>query len=390
MGNTEHVPAQFSSWMDVNVDTLLANFEHITERVSPSKVIAVIKANALGHGMRMVGLTLQEAGAFMLGVSNFMEAIDLRKNGITIGILVMNGLLPEQMKAAIEHDVSFFVFDGGSAKAANAYAASLGKKARVHLKVDTGMGRLGILPDQASEFASTISGLDSLHIEGIASHLASPYVPEHDWFSKRQYELFVKAARILDPEHRALWNLAASSGVLRFPETYLDAVRFQTILYGLSRVWPIPWPLKPVAQYKSRVVQVKALPEGHNVGYMLHHTVSRETKLAIVPVGTADALTPAHASTGTVLIGGQKCRILGICSCEMMVDVTDTNGVGVGDEVVMFGRQGEHYVYAHEFAASGESSHTNILTRIPPRVPRVYWKGGRVVATETYCELTRV
>ena len=384
--DTACVPKYYSSWFEIDLDALRYNYQYIAAKVAPSKVIATIKANAIGHGARMVGRTLQAEGVHLLAVSNFLESMDLRKHGVTAGILAMNGLLPHQMEMAIEHDVSFFVFNADAARTANDLGRKAGKKARVHLKVDTGMGRLGILPDDAPALALALRGLDWLSIEGVASHLASPYVPEHDWFSVQQYELFVKAAQILDPEHRATWHFTASSGVLRFPQAYSDAVRFQGILYGLARVWPLPWPLKPVASYKARVIQVKTLPKGHNIGYGLHYTTNRTSRIAIVPTGTVDGLTFEHADTGLVLIRGKRCHIRGICACEMMVDVTGVDGVEPGDEVVLIGRQGEDYLSAPEFAALVNTNYTTILAKASWRVPRIYFSEGKRVGIEVFGE----
>ena len=377
-------PKYFSSWIDIDLDALVYNFDYITKRVAPAQVIAVIKANAIGHGSRMVGKTLQEAGARILAVSNFFEGLDLRNHGITVPVLVMNGLMPEQMEIAIEKDLSFFGFDGQAVETANTLARKIGKQARIHLKVDTGMGRLGILPKDAPAFAEVVKSLDWVQVEGIASHLASPYIPDHDEFSMKQYELFVQACETLDPEHRAIRHFAASAGTLRFPEAYSDAVRFQALLYGLARVWPLPWPLKPVASYKAKVVQVKILPKGHNVGYLLHYTCPEDTRIAIVPVGTADGLTGEHSDTGHVLIRGKRCRIVGVCCCEMMVDATDVPDAAVGDEVVLIGSQNGTTLTAPDFAGMGNTTYTNVLAKTSLRNPKVYWKGGKLVGIDQF------
>ncbi len=388
MANTGGRP-NYSSWLEVDLDAIVSNFRYIQEKVNPTKIIAVIKANAFSHGQKMVAQALAEAGAWMFGVSNFRESTYLRDFGIEQDILVMNGLLPEEMKIAVERNVCFFVYDKQSLEAANRAGEEVGKKARVHFKVDTGMGRLGVLPKDAESLARTAAGLKWLSLEGVGTHLASAHNIEHDWFTKRQHDLFQKAASVLDPEHTMIWHFSASSGVLRFDETYHDAVRFQSILYGVSQIKPIPWPLKPAAQFKARVVQVKQLPEGHNVGYSLYYTTPRETTLAIVPVGVVDGILKSHPDGGSVLIRGHKCRIVGTCACEMMVDATGT-GVEVGDEVVMYGKQGDKFVSCDEFAEGGGGIYADIMMRIPPRVPRVYIKDGEAVAVELFCELSEV
>ncbi len=378
----EQAARYFSSRMDVDLDLLEYNVRHIEEKVRPASVIAVIKANAMGHGARNVARALQSMGTALLGVSNFFEGVHLRENGVTTGILVFNGLTPAQVEMAIRLDLSFFGTGRDFLTMANAAATSLGKKARVHLKVDTGMGRKGFLPDQAREIASTLPRLDHLQVDGVASHLASPYLEEHDEFSRSQYEKFVAVASVVDPDHKATWHFAASSGTVRFPTSYVDAVRTGALIYGTGRVWPIPWPLKPVSSFSSVLTQVKGLPKGHNVGYRLHYTAPASIVVGVVPVGTTDGLTGEHADAGQVLVKGKRCRIIGICSCEMMIDLTEVPDPRPGDEVVIFGKQGSDEISVVECATLGKTSYANILTRIPPRVPRVYWRGGRCVGVD--------
>ncbi|MDP2856381.1 MAG: alanine racemase [Bacillota bacterium] len=378
----EEAARYFSSRMDIDLDLLEYNFRYIQEKVRPASVVAVIKANAMGHGARYVGRALQGMGATLLGVSNFFEGVHLRDNGVTTGILVFNGLTPAQVEMAIALDLSFFGIDPDFLSMVNDTARSLRKKARVHLKVDTGMGRKGFLPDQAHEIASVVPRLDHVQVDGVASHLASPYLEEHDEFSRAQYQKFMTAASIVDPHHKAIWHFAASSGAIRFPSTYADAVRPGALIYGTGRVWPIPWPLKPVSSFSSILAQVKVLPKGHNVGYRLHYTAPSDIEIGVVPIGTTDGLTSEHADTGLVLIRGRRCRIIGICSCEMMVDVSAVPEARSGDEVVVFGRQGSEEITAVDCATMGKTSYANLLTRIPPRVPRLYWRHGRCTGAD--------
>lgn len=372
----------FSSGLDVDLDAFVYNYRYICRRVAPAKVIAVIKANAMGHGTRTMGKALEAAGAEMLAVSHFLEAILLRDAGVRTSLLVLNGLTPLQMKQAIEMNISFFGHDLTALTVANDIAKQVGMPAKVHVEVDTGMGRTGILPWQVAEARSILQNLTGLKVEGVASHLASPYLTEHDGFSRQQCELLVEAAKLIDPEHKAMWHLAASSGTIRFPDMRLDAVRVGAILYGVSRVWPLPWALKPTSSYRTCVVQVKRIPKGHNVGYRLHYTASKDTIVAILPVGTTDTLTSDHADFGQVLIRGKRCPIISLCSCEGMVDVTAVPEVTPGDEVVLFGSQGDDEITAVEFAELGKTSYAGVLTRIPIRTPRIYWKNGAVINAE--------
>lgn len=378
---------QFSAWVDVNLDDLLWNYDLISKKVAPAEVIPVIKANALGFGTPVVGRTLEGAGARLLAVSNFNEALELRNHRVSTGILVMNGLLPIQMEEAVRKDIAFFVFNEESIRAANECGRALGKKARVHVKVDTGLGRLGLLPPEAPAVKSLLDRMDWLDVSGIASHLAGPYLEKDREFSYEQLRKFTETASVLDPSHRARWHLAASSAVVRYPDMHLDAVRPGCLLHGLSRVWPLPWDLKRDATYRAKVIQVKDLPAGHNLGYRRvnrQFSVPKDTKVAVVPIGSHDGLTGAHADTGVVLLHGKRCRILGLASCQMMVDVSELGEVKVGDEVVIYGRQGSDEITAVDCAAQVGISYGDVTGSLHRRIPRVYWKNANCVAIDVH------
>ena len=231
----------------------------------------------------------------------------------------------------------------------------------------------------------TLDQMDWLDATGVASHLASPYLDRDREFSYGQLHTFVGAASILDPSHEAQWHLAASSGIVRYPEMCLDGVRPGCLIHGLSRVWPLPWDLKRDATYKARVIQVKDLPAGHNVGYKRANrqfSVSKQTKAAIVPIGSHDGLTGAHADTGIVLLHGKRCRILGLASCQMMVDASALDSVKVGDEIVVYGRQGSDEITAFDCGAQVGISYGDVTGSLHRRIPRVYWKNGACVAID--------
>ncbi|MDP2860064.1 MAG: alanine racemase [Bacillota bacterium] len=380
----KHPPRHHSAWVDVDLDALVFNCQAISRYIAPARMIAVVKAYGLGTGAVMAGRALEEAGVYMLAVSNFHEAILLRKEGIRCPVLAMNGLLPEQMELAIAQDISFFGFDAASLRTADALGKKLCRRAKVHIKVDTGMGRLGILPEEAGATRLLLEGLTWVDLEGIASHIASPIAAEHNDFTFRQHATFLKVCETIDPRHRVVRHISSSNTVMRLPELNMDAVRCQAVLWGVSYIWPTPWPLKPVASYKARLVQVKTLPAGHNVGYRLKYSTARPTQLGILPLGTIDGLTADHAGKGYVLVRGQRCPILAVCTCESMVDVTDVPGAQAGDEVVLVGEQRGETLSAMEFAEMGGISFMNLLTKTGARVPRVYWRNGSYVNTEVF------
>jgi alanine racemase len=377
-------PSHHSAWLDVDLDTLAENFVYITFRIAPAKLIAVVKAYGLGTGILATARKLESLNPYMLAVSNFHEAAYLRKQGIKSPLLVMNGLLAAQMEIAVKLDLSFFVFDADSIRTADAVARRLGKRARVHLKVDTGLGRLGFLPEDAPAIREVLASCSSLDIEGLASHQATPIEPEHDYYTHAQYEKFMKAADVLDPSRAIPRHFSSSNAVPRLPEVNADAVRCQAIIWGCVHYLPLPWPLKPVASYKARLVQVKDLPAGHNVGYNFRYTTTRPTRLGVVPIGVVDGMKAEHINGGYVLVRGTRCPVIGVCSCESMIDVTDAPGAAAGDEVVLFGSQGTEALSAIEFGWMGKSSFMSVLTLISPRVPRLYWEGGKLVGSEVF------
>lgn len=381
----DRIRQESSAWVDVNLDDLLWNYALISKKVAPATVIPVVKANALGFGIPVVGAALAEAGAGLLAVSNFSEALELRRNKVSTGILAMNGLLPAQMSEAIRQDITFFVFDEDSIRAADDSGRAQKKKARVHVKIDSGLGRLGCLPAGAPAVKRALDKTAWLDVTGVASHFASPYLDRDREFTLGQLGSFLEAAAIVDPSHSAKWHIAASSATLRYPETHLDAVRPGCLIHGLSRVWPLPWELKRDASYRARIIQVKDLPAGHNLGYMRPNrqfSVPVDTRVAVVPIGGHDGITGAHADTGLVLVHGKKCRILGMGSCQMMVDVSALDQVMVGDEVVIYGKQGDDEITAFDFGAQVGISYGDVTGSLHRRVPRIYWKGGNCVAID--------
>ncbi len=388
------MPKRYTAWVEVSLDTLIHNFKLINHKVKPAQVIPVVKANAEGLGAVIVSKELEQAGAQMLAVSHFEEACALITGGINTPIMVMNGLLPEQMKIATANDLHFFIYDSESAKWADEVAEQTGKKAKIHIKVDPGMGRLGIMPEQAYAIRQFIHSSDWLELKGIAAHLPSPDDPKHDDYTQEQIDTFMNTAKILDPNHDAIWHIAASSAVLRLPETYLDAVRVGKLSWGVpsSKIGGIlpsdvhiqNWDLRAVGAYKARLVQVKALPKGHNVGYGFGYTTQGEMLLGILPIGVVDGLSPKHAGHGYVLVKGFRCKIISVCSCVSMIDVTNVKQVATGDEVVLVGKQNCDEITISEFASFAETGYGGVARKIPARIPRFYKKANRFVAAEIF------
>jgi len=375
------IPSVYTTWLEVDLDALTHNYRTIEERVRPAEVIPVVKANAEGLGARLVSRALEGAGAKTLAVSHFVEALDLRRHGVRAEILVMNGLSPDQMAIAVAQGFQFFVFDEESLRNAVAAAALANATAKVHVKVETGLGRLGLLLADAPTLQEMISSLAGVKVVGVATHLQCPDASENDDDTRLQFRLFEQAARVFDPQHKTKWHVAASSATLRFPDMYLDAVRVGKLCWGITNHEPVEWGLHPVGSYHTRLVQVKDLPAGSNVGYNMHRVLERDTRVGIIPMGVVDGFLSTHGDSGLVLVEGKRCPVLAVCSCESMLDVTDTAALA-GDEVTLYGRQGNEYMSITEFAGYAGSGYGNVARKISYRIPRLYRQGGRLVAGE--------
>lgn len=342
-----------------------------------TQVMAVVKANAYGHGAVPVARTALANGATWLGVATLDEALKIRQEGINAPLLILGYTPPEDAGQVVEADISQTVFSLEQAISLSRAAAKAGVKARLHLKIDTGMGRLGMLPQQALPLIMAINDLPNIYLEGLFTHFASADAADKS-YTRRQLGLLRQLLKQL--EERGItfpWIHAANSGaIIDLPETHFNLVRAGIILYGHYPSKEVCWQrlaLKPVMALKTRVVQVKELPAGSYVSYGCTYTTSAPSRVATLPVGYADGYSCLLSNRAQVIIRGRRVPVIGrVCMDQCMVDVTSVPETQVCDEVVLLGRQGDSVVTAEEVAAWMGTINYEVLCLISGRVPRVY------------------
>jgi len=377
----------------VDLDALAANFRAIQAYlgadatlnraagagplVAPG-VIAVVKANAYGHGARHVAATLQQAGATMLAVADIEEGVDLRDAGIRLPILVFGALSVSDVSGVFEYGLTPTISSPAAGAALEAAAAARGVTLPYHLKIDTGLNRLGFRHDNLRRTLPALFRSAHLRLDAVYTHFATADEPEAPAFDD-QRRRFEEAGRVIDELGGGprLRHAANSAALVRDSRVWYDFVRPGLLLYGLV---PPPLhttlPLRPVMSLASRVVAVKGVRPGESVGYGARFTAGRPTTLAVVPAGYADGLDRRLEGRGVALVRGRRVPIVGAVSMDMLtVDVTDVEGVGPGDEVVLLGRGGPEawqVIDAREMAAWIDTIPYEVLCRLGARVERHY------------------
>ena len=384
------------TWAEVNLDAVAHNVRAIKNYVGQKvEVIAVVKANAYGHGAVPVARTALESGATRLAVYRLVEGIELRQAGLTAPVLILGYTLPTEAETVVRWDLTPTVNEREQAEALAA-ANCQGKRLPVHVKVDTGLGRYGLLPEEVVPFCQALVALPGLELEGLYTHFAVADEADESSraYTRRQLDLYLAALEALAAHGITvpLRHTAHSAALLTLPASHLDAVRPGIALYGLS---PFsnglsPIPLQPAMTLKSRVIRLRTLPVGASIGYGRTFTTQRPTRVALVPVGYGDGYHRLLSNRGQVLIHGQRAPILGRVSMDqVVVDVSAIPDVKQHDQVVFFGHQtgdwGQATLPAEEVAAWAETISYEVTTSLLPRVTRVYLRGGQTTAVHRLC-----
>ena len=343
------------SWVEIDLAALRHNLAQAHQRLSEhTQVIGVVKSDAYGHGMLPVARELEAGGAHFLAVSKFWEAQELKASGISLPILVLSGIEPADMDEAIKQQIRPAVFRLDHAKLISKKACNLNTQAKIHLKVDTGMGRLGAPWNKIPAFVDDLSALPGIQLEGVLSHFA--VADELDkTYSKQQLDRFRETLRILaesGPTVRYA-HIANSAGLLDLPHAHFQLVRPGIMLYGSppSRELHFPAELKPVMSLKSRILQLKDVPAGQPIGYGRTFVTDRQTRIATIPVGYDDGYPRLLSNKGQVLVHGQRAPLIGRVSMNLItIDVTDIPKAREDDEVVLLGRQDNERITAEEIA----------------------------------------
>ncbi len=383
------------TWAEIHLDRLTHNFRVIRSTLTPGcRMMAVVKADAYGHGAAQAAKALQAAGADWFGVSNLEEAVQLRRAGIQAPILILSYTPPEEVPRLAEFAVTQAVLSLEHAQEISAAAVEAGVTVRIHLKVDTGMSRVGFFYHADSDRSAVLAQmaaacrLPALEAEGIFTHFASADEPDDGGFTAQQFALFTEAIRLLEEQgiRFALRHCCNSAATIRFPAMHLDMVRPGIILYGLA---PDRWmeellPLEPVMELKTTVSLVKTVPAGTPVSYGRIYTSSTDVTAATVPIGYADGYPRRLSNRAHMLIGGQRVLVIGrVCMDQCMLDVT---GLPVREGMVatVFGQDGDVRLPVEELAAQLDTIQYEIICQISKRVPRLFVDNGQVVGQLNY------
>jgi len=368
-------------WAEIDLKAIARNMQEIRRLVSPrAGIMAVVKADAYGHGAVEVAQAALVNGAGRLAVATIAEGKELRAAGVNVPILLLGYTPYSQFAEVINLSLSQAVYTLEMAAVLDAAAARLGKQATVHIKIDTGMGRLGLqCGEVATKEALQIARLPHLDVEGIFTHFATADSRDKS-YAMQQFNLFVS---FLDGLRKAgleipLQHCANSAALIDLPQTHLNMVRPGIIIYGLypsGEVQRSVISLQPAMTFKTRVAQVKKVPANCPISYGAIYRTPRSTVIATLPVGYADGYNRLLSSKGKVLIHGQKAEVVGrVCMDQCMVDAGHIDGVCPGDEVVLFGRQREVVLPVEEVAEAIGTINYEVVCMINSRVPRVYLK----------------
>ena len=366
------------TWAEVNLDALAHNYRLLRGLAQKDKFLGLVKANAYGHGAVPIARKLQQLGADMLAVACLDEAIQLREGGIAIPILCLGQTPPELASELLEYSITQTVGDLETGEALSAAAAAARKTLNIHVKVDTGMGRLGFAGPDLNEEIRALCSLPGLEAEGIFTHFANADGDEA--YTKGQDDAFVCAINELYYEDRLnfkIYHCAASAAVLNYPWMSMGMIRPGIALYGHVPDPSVKDPgLKPVMTVKSRIAVVRDLSAGAKISYGCTAALERDSKIAVLPMGYGDGLPRYLSNKLEVRIGARLCPILGrICMDMCMVDVTDAPGVKVGDEAQVYGPG-----LTDRAAQLAGTIPYELLCQLTPRVPRLYFENGREIS----------
>lgn len=371
-------------WVEIDKKILISNIQQFKKHIDPDvKLLLAVKSNAYGHDIELVSKVAQENGSDWLGVDSLREAIFLREKGIELPILVLGYIDPLGFEIAIENNISFVVYNRDFLDEINLVAKNIGKKAKIHLKVETGTNRQGILLQDFEDFIKKLKTLDNIFVQGLYSHYANiEDTTVHNYAVQQlnQYKEFLKVCEKNNFDIPLKHNSCSAATIL-FPKTHFNMVRVGISTYGLwsstetqvsAKEKNLNIDLNPILTWKTVVAQVKTIPAGSCISYGCTEKVAAETKIAVLPIGYWDGYDRKLSSVGNVLINGQRAKILGrICMNMCMADVTAIDDIKAGDEVVLLGKQGQEQISAEEIANKIGTINYEVVTRINPLIKRI-------------------
>ena len=368
------------TWAEIDLNALATNFHIVKERVGPDvSVMAVVKANAYGHGAVECARRLEKEGADWFGVALPEEGIELRIAGVTKPILCLAGFWNGQATACLEHNLVPVVYRLDMIEAFDRAARDRGVVADVHVKIDTGMGRLGVRFDEVPEFAVALKSFPNIRVDGLMTHFAAADEPSCGPLTKDQIQRFENALAAFrehgfEPTYH---HLANSAGIFAQPTALGNMVRPGGVLYGLWRDILAPADraenFQPVMSLHSRITLLKWVPQGETVGYGCTFEASRKTLVATIPIGYDDGYMRALSNRGHAIIRGVYATVIGRISMDLtLIDVTNVPGVELDDEVILMGHQGGLSITAEELGKTAGTLSYEITCGIGERVPRIF------------------
>jgi alanine racemase len=362
--------------VEVDLNRLAANFRAIRQHVTPAKVMPILKANAYGHGLLRVAQLMESLGADYLGVAVLEEGILLRENGIRMPILVLGGILGNQVPGFLKYDLTITASSIEKLTQVDEVATQMGMKAKVHLKIDTGMERIGVHSYSAQSFLESTLKCRSINLEGIFSHFANADLPDLK-DARLQLERFQEVLSFFEKRRLKtppLHHIANSPAILQLPEANFDMVRPGLLLYGVYPAPDIPRTIvvQPALSWKSRVVYFKVILPGHPVGYGSTWQSDHMVRAVTVPVGYGDGYFRGMSNKAYVLINGKKYPVVGRVSMDQIVVNIEWDSAYNDDEVVLIGGSGDECITCEDLADWAGTIPYEVLTNINTRVPRVY------------------
>lgn len=368
-------------WLEINKVNLWHNIKQFQKLIGKKKLCLVVKANAYGHGLIGISKIISKKSQnIWLGVNSVDEAIILRKNGIKNPILILGYVELGRLKKAVDIGARLTVYNLETIKK----LGQLKEKAFVHLKVETGTGRQGILLEDIVNFAKEIKKYPNIRLEGLSTHFANIEDTTNHKYAQKQLDIFKEVVSLLEKNkiRIPIKHIACTAAAILFPETHFDMARVGIGLYGL---WSSKETfisalqkkkkiiLKPVLTWKTKVIQIKKMKAGSFIGYGCTKRLNKDSVIVVLPVGYSDGYDRKLSSVGNVLIHGQRARIVGrVCMNMIMADVSDIENVKLEDEVVLLGKQNNEEITAEEIADKVGTINYEIVSRINPLLPRKY------------------
>ncbi len=378
------------AWAEVNLDHIAHNVRQFRQQIGPmTQIMAVVKADGYGHGAAKVAETALQSGASSLAVAFVEEAIDLRLSGLDAPILLLGYTDPAQFPILAHYKLTPTIFGLDAANEFSALAVEHDIVLPHHLKVDTGMGRIGLLPDEAVEVAARIIRLPGLLIEGIFTHLAAAEESD-ETYTKEQLLLFNRIIEACGEKgiNFPLVHAANSAAAINHPFARYNLIRLGLAMYGCYPAQDLQGKgleLLPALTFKSKVILVKKVPVGSAISYGCTFRTEKETLIATIPVGYADGYSRLLSNKGFVLIRGRRAPVVGtVCMDQLMIDVSEIPGVRLNDEVVLYGKQGEERVKIEEAADQIGTINYELLCALDKRVPRYYFQEGKLSSVQDF------